>query len=51
MNWLEGASRWIIESYRQGLSMACPVQCRERIGQHREQVRAAIKRKKRRILH
>jgi len=51
MNWLDSASRWIIESYREGLVLSCPHQCRERIEQRREQVRAAIRRKKRRVLH
>lgn len=51
MNWLGSASRWIIESYRIGLTMACPHQCRERMEQRREQVRAAIRHKKQRVVH
>lgn len=51
MNWLDSASRWIIESYREGLTLSCPHHCRERAEKRREQVREAIRRNKRRILY
>ena len=55
MDWLAGASRWVIDSNREGLQMACPVQCRERaqdrIKRRREQIRTAIRRNKKRLVH
>ncbi|MDE2563765.1 MAG: hypothetical protein KGL48_16100 [Sphingomonadales bacterium] len=51
MNWLDSASRWIIEAYREGLVLSCPHQCRERANQRRKQLHAALRQKKRRLFN
>ena len=51
MDWFDSASRWIVDSYRQGLSIACPHPCQERLKKRREQVRAAVRRSKKRLVH